>query len=79
MRQVSKIYLFHNIEGEKMNNLVEMEMKKLFKVKGKVFYWAGSRFLYRGLWMWNGKENIRIIALNRFRNWNGKSKKGKQL
>ncbi len=36
-------------------------------------YWAGEGFKYKGLWIWNGKKNIRIIPLNNFNNWTGKA------
>jgi hypothetical protein len=48
------------------------KMKKIFTVRGKNFYWGGSKFLYKGIWTWNGKRNVRIIALNNFKNWTGK-------
>lgn len=50
---------------------VGMEMKKLFTIKGKTFYWANTKFKYVGLWMWNGQRNVRVLAFNRFSEWSG--------
>lgn len=47
-------------------------MKRLFKVGKYSFSYAGERFMYKGLWFWTGKKNVRIIPLNRFDNWTGK-------
>jgi hypothetical protein len=47
-------------------------MKVLFSIgkyatKGyRSVCWAGKGFVYRGLWIWNGKKNVRIIPFNRF-------------
>jgi hypothetical protein len=41
-------------------------MKLLFKIGKYSIYWAGKHFVYRGLWTWNGKKNIRILPLNKF-------------
>jgi hypothetical protein len=38
---------------------------------GGGWYWAGRGFIYRGLWRWNGRRNVRVIPLNRFRQWSG--------
>lgn len=34
-------------------------------------YWAGKGFTHRGLWRWTGRRNVRVIPLNRFREWRG--------
>ena len=49
-----------------------MMMKVLFTVGSTSFCWAGKEFMFRGLYVWAFKRNIRIIALNRFSNWTAK-------
>jgi len=39
-------------------------------IEGRL-YWAGRRFTHRGLWIWNGKRNLRIVPINRLRQWTG--------
>lgn len=34
-------------------------------------YWAGAQFVYRGLVLWTGRRNVRLLALNRFGDWFG--------
>lgn len=41
-------------------------MKRLVKVGSYSMYFAGNGFVYRGIWIWNGKRNIRIVPFNRF-------------
>jgi hypothetical protein len=41
-------------------------MKKLFSIGGKSVYWADKRFQYRGVWIWTGAKNVRIVPFNRF-------------
>lgn len=48
-----------------------MEMKKLFTIGKCPVYFAGKGFVYRGLYIWTGKRNVRIIAFNRFKYWTG--------
>lgn len=48
------------------------KMKKLFTVGKTTFYWAGSRFLFKGLWAWDGNANKRVLPINNFKQWNGK-------
>ena len=45
------------------------QMDKLFTVFGKTFYYAGNGFVYRGLFVWTGRSNRRILAFNKFSNW----------
>lgn len=52
---------------------VASPMKKLFKLGKYPIYWAGKGFMYQGLWTWNGKRNVRLVALNKFKNWTGKN------
>lgn len=52
--------------------MASREMKHLFNLGRYKFYWAGDQHLYKGLWVWNGTNNVRIIALNHFKNWTGK-------
>jgi hypothetical protein len=39
-------------------------------IKGRL-YWAGRGFTHRGLWWWTGKRNVRVLPLNKIRQWNG--------
>lgn len=41
------------------------QMKFLIKLGKYKFYWAGRGFKYMGLWIWNGKKNVRILPLNK--------------
>lgn len=52
--------------------MVSIEMKYLFTVKNIKFYYAGERHLFKGVWIWNGKKNVRIIPFNHFNNWTGR-------
>lgn len=38
---------------------------------GHGWYWAGPGFTHRGVWLWTGKRNVRVIPLNRIREWTG--------
>lgn len=48
------------------------QMKQLFKISKIIFYFAGDGFMFKGLYMWNGKTQFRVIPLNEFKNWTGK-------
>lgn len=52
--------------------MCSMEMKRLFKVGKYPVYFAGKNFVYRGIHIWTGKNNVRIIPFNKFSNWTGK-------
>lgn len=39
-------------------------------IRGRLYY-AGPGFTHRGVWLWTGKQNVRVIPLNRFREWMG--------
>jgi hypothetical protein len=39
-------------------------------IPGRVFR-AGKGFTHRGLWVWTGRRNIRVIPFNRFLQWTG--------
>lgn len=47
-------------------------MEKLFTVGKYKVYFAGDRFKYKGIWLWNGVKNFRVIPFNNFKNWTGK-------
>lgn len=32
-------------------------------------YWAGHRHTHRGLWLWTGRRNLRVLAMNHFLHW----------
>ncbi len=51
--------------------MAQRRMKKLFKLGNKTFYWANEDFMYQGLWVWNGTNNVRIVPFNRFKKWTG--------
>lgn len=51
-------------------------MKKLFSLGKISFYWADKGFMFRGLWIWTGKKNVRVIPLNRFSEYAGKNDDG---
>ncbi len=53
--------------------MASTSMKKLMSIGKFKFYFAGKRFCYQGLWVWSGKNNIRLLPFNQFSNWFGRT------
>lgn len=52
--------------------MVSAQMKYMFTIKNTKFYYADKTFMFRGVWIWNGTRNKRVIPFNQFGNWAGK-------